>query len=118
VLSRCVFTELGAFDGKDGRPLYVGAHGLVFDVGALRRGWDAYGPTGGYNVFSAADASWALASMCLEPQDKWPAHPKFEDLSTDEQSTLADWVDKFQNFYSYPVVGWIRDGFFPREGLP
>ncbi len=109
--------ELASFDGKDGRRLYIGAKGKVFDVGFLYRGWEAYGPRGGYAVFSGADASWALATMSLVPQAEWPTDATWESLGADEQKTLNDWVDKFENVYGYPVVGWIVDGFFPSTSL-
>lgn len=116
-LAARALAELASFDGKDGRRLYIGAKGKVFDVGFLYRGWEAYGPRGGYAVFSGADASWALANMSLEPQDKWPAGVTWDSLGADEQKTLNDWVDKFENAYSYPVVGWIVDGFLPCSSL-
>jgi hypothetical protein len=116
-MARCAHgdgcAELSKYDGTGGNPVYVGAKGKVFDVGCLERGWRSYGPEGGYRVFSARDASWALATFSLSDPSSWPGDATWESLEDSEKRCLDDWVDKFENGYRYPIVGWIEDGFYP-----
>lgn len=88
----------------------------MFDIGYLYRGWEAYGHGSGYNVFAAKDASVGLATMQLDVS-KWGSTMTWADLTEEQQGVLNDWVDKFENSYGYPVIGYLVDGFFPRSSL-
>jgi len=116
---RCVWggghTELAAFDGKDGRDLYVAVKGDVFDMFSHPSGRDLYGPGSGYNVFAGRydmslcfflvhgvprraltacrligrDASVGLGMMEIKPEN-WKASVK--DLTASEYDVMVDWV--------------------------
>jgi hypothetical protein len=44
--------ELAPFTGEGGRPIYVAADGVVFNMSSHEGGPAFYGPGGGYNVFA------------------------------------------------------------------
>jgi len=67
----------------------------VFDVSSRA---DLYGPGNGYNVLTARDASYALATMDLKT-DK----TGIQGLTDEQRETLNGWAKKFLE--KYPVVG-------------
>lgn len=94
------FEDLRKFDGTDGRPVYVGAKGLVFDMTTAR---DKYGPGGPYAVFAGRDASRALGKHSLDRADADNA--SWKDLSPAEVNALDEWVAMFAS--KYQQVGTI-----------
>lgn len=97
--------SIGVPEGRIDRPIYVGAAGKVFDVSY--GGKEYYGPGGPYHHFAGVDASRALAKMSFQPEDI--ASHDVSDLNEQQQKTLAEWVEKFENVRKYPVVGFIID---------
>jgi len=92
--------QLAAFDGRDGRPVYVCAKGVVYDVDP-----DFYGPEGAYGIMAGKDATRALALVSLDPEDF--ENTRIDDLSWGDKQTLEEWVSKFE--FKYPVVGYLVD---------
>ncbi len=92
--------ELAECDGKDGRPLYVGCNGTVFDMASHPTGPGFYGPGAGYYCFVGRDATVMFARMLLDPN-----HPDCQNtvLSNQERDTMMDWVRS---------QGWCR-AFLP-----
>lgn len=57
---RHAFADLAPFKGEDGKPIYVAADGLVFDMSSAAGGREFYGPGAGYSAF---------AGRCVPPHD-------------------------------------------------
>ncbi|KAK2741072.1 hypothetical protein FQN55_008476 [Onygenales sp. PD_40] len=92
--------ELGKSNGSDSsRPTLVAIKGVVFDVS----GNPAYGPGGNYNVFAGKDASRALASSSLKPED---CRPDWYDLPEKEKGVLDEWFAFFSKRYN--IVGKVE----------
>lgn len=68
---------------------------LVFNVESRA---DLYGPKTGYSIFTARDASRALATMQLKEEKS-----NIDDLTPEQLKTLADWAEKYLS--KYPIVG-------------
>jgi len=90
--------QLAAFDGRDGRPVYICAKGVVYDVDP-----GFYGPDGPYGMMAGRDASRALARMSLDPADV--ENSDISDLSASERSQLEEYVAKFE--MKYHRVGFL-----------
>ena len=95
--------------GKNaGYPTLVAIKGIVYDV----TGNSAYSPPktsthkgGAYHVFAGKDASRALATTSVKPED---VRPEWADLSDKEKQVLQDWVTFFSKRYA--VVGKVVGG--------
>jgi len=92
--------ELAAFDGRDGRPVYVCAKGIVYDVDP-----EFYGPDGPYGIMAGRDASRALALVSLDQADI--DNTSLEGLSWMDLNTLEEWIAKFE--MKYHRVGYLVD---------
>lgn len=71
----------------------------MFDVSSRA---DLYGPNGAYNMFSARDASRALATMNLTETES-----NIDDLTEEQITVLQDWANKYME--KYPIVGVISE---------
>ncbi|KAJ6122508.1 Cytochrome b5 [Penicillium capsulatum] len=100
--------ELAKCDGTDPeRPTLVAIKGVVFDVSRNA----AYGASGQYRaarlietlVFAGKDASRALASSSLKPED---CVPEWHDLDDKEKTVLNEWYLFFSKRYN--IVGKVE----------
>ena len=98
-LKRMRASDLREFDGSNGRKIYVGADGLVFDVTKAR---DLYGSGGTYAAFAGRDASRMLARGVLATNDDEDRAP----LSLTQRAALKAWVAALQS--KYEVVGALE----------
>jgi predicted heme/steroid binding protein len=81
-------------DGTNGGyPTYVAIKGTVFDVTNNA----AYAVGGQYHVFAGKDASRALATSSLKPED---VRPEYSDLGDKEKGVLDDWFTFFSKRYN------------------
>lgn len=92
--------ELRFFDGRNGKPVYVAAKGVVYDVDP-----DFYGPEGPYGIMAGRDASRALALVSLDEADV--ENSSLEGLSWMDLNTLEEWIAKFE--FKYHRVGYLVD---------
>jgi membrane-associated progesterone receptor component len=97
-------TQLLEFDGTDGKPIYFGVRGKVFDVSSGR---NFYGPGGPYSNFAGRDASRGLAKGSFDEsmltEDLEGPLDDLADLAADELDTLRGWEERFMD--KYLVVG-------------
>lgn len=100
VLRDFTIDQLKEYTGANGKPIYVGLCGDVFDVSAAS---NYYGPSGWYNCFAGRNASRAMAKYCFDEVEL--NNPKTDDLGPFERSMLQDWYNKFKYYKCYPVVG-------------
>ncbi|PGH08256.1 hypothetical protein AJ79_06042 [Helicocarpus griseus UAMH5409] len=92
--------QLSKADGSDpSGSTYVAIKGVVFDVS----GNPAYGPGGNYHVFAGKDASRALASSSLKPED---CRADWYDLPDDKKGVLQEWFTFFSKRYN--IVGKVE----------
>ncbi|RHY83928.1 hypothetical protein DYB26_008883, partial [Aphanomyces astaci] len=94
--------KLRAFNGEGDKPIYIAIKGVVYDVSRKR---DFYGPGEGYHLFAGREAARALAKMSFEPADL--ENTDISDLNFMEKEILKDWIDKFTDYNSYPIVGRV-----------
>lgn len=100
-----IFTrdKLKEFNGVDAsKPIYVGIHGVVYDVSSKR---ETYAPGGSYHTLAGHDATRALAKMKLDIVAMLP-YGKVDDLTEGEMKTMLEWKEFFEK--RYPVVGSIQ----------
>lgn len=95
--------------GGDGRPTYFAARGVVYDVTDS----PSFTQGGGYTAFAGRDASFALATMSLHPNDVGRRGVK---LSEEDQASLDDWVVYFDQ--KYRRVGVLPDSDTPCNAPP
>lgn len=77
--------------------------GVIYDV---TKGWNFYGPKGGYSFLGGRDASRALAKMSLDPSTV--ENPVvLDDLTKEENKVLDDWIEKLSK--KYPVIGNVAN---------
>mmetsp|Transcript_15243 Transcript_15243/g.18490 ORF Transcript_15243/g.18490 Transcript_15243/m.18490 type:complete len:490 (-) Transcript_15243:3244-4713(-) len=98
--------ELREFDGRDGKPVYVAAKGVVYDVDP-----EFYGPDGPYGIMAGRDATRALALVSLEQADI--DNTSTDDLAWGDLNTLEEWIAKFE--FKYNRVGYLIDA---KKGSP
>lgn len=98
--------QLIYFDGKpdkDGhdKPVYLSVNGIVFDMSSGR---NFYGPDGPYASFAGHECGVALAKMSFDTAhlDDLAGCAK---LNFGEKTELDNWIEKFQYYRNYPIVG-------------
>lgn len=93
----------GTQDAKSGenKPVYLSVHGIVFDVS---KGRDFYGPGGPYEKFAGHECGVALAKMSFDEQHLDDLQG-CKELNFGEKTELEGWIDKFQHYRCYPVLG-------------
>ncbi|KAA8498724.1 Membrane-associated progesterone receptor component 2 [Porphyridium purpureum] len=100
--------ELRPNTGADNTPIYVAVRDVesleitVFDMSGAS---SFYGPGGPYNLFAGRDASFALATGCLDPAIV-DLEKNTDDLSPQEIQQLMGWYKKFQD--KYPKAGVLK----------
>lgn len=109
-------TQLRKFDGTEDensgepKPVYLSLNGTVFDVS---NGRDFYGPGGAYEMFAGRECGVALAKMSFE-EEHLDNVAGCADLNPGEKCTLDDWMEKFQHFKGYPILGkLVPDDLLP-----
>ncbi len=93
--------ELRQYDGKEGRPIYIGICNKVFDCTA---GAEFYGPGGNYENFAGRDISRAAGKFSTE--ERYLADPRIDTL------TLAE-LDSMKHFFNviggkYKLIGRMK----------
>lgn len=84
------------------KPVYLSVAGTVFDVSDGGR--DFYGPGGPYEAFAGRECGIALAKFAFD--DTYLDVPVDRSaLNAGERMELDQWLDKFQYYRHYPVVG-------------
>lgn len=119
--------QLRSFDGtvdektRDVKPTYMSVGGVVFNVS---KGRDFYGPGGPYEMFAGRECGVALAKMSFDE-----AHVDdlagVAELNFGERNELDGWVEKFQHYRCYPIMGRLvpddkipsRDRLWTKEDL-
>ena len=98
--------QLLYFDGKpdkdgDDKPVYLSVNGIVFDMSTGR---NFYGPGGPYEAFAGHECGVALAKMSFDKEhlDNLEGCAK---LNFGEKTELDNWIEKFQYYRNYPIVG-------------
>lgn len=88
---------------QKGDTMLISVVSYVFNVTSApeyyNRRFGSYGPLGG------TDASRALGTMSMAPEDV--GSHKLSDLTEEQWEELFNWVDKFQE--KYPLVGRLVD---------
>lgn len=99
------FAQLRYFDGTkhekfpdEDKPVYVSLNNIVFDVS---QGRDFYGPGGPYEVFAGRECGVALAKMSFDETHL----DTTGELNFGERQELDGWIQKFQYYRNYPILG-------------
>jgi len=92
--------ELKEFNGTNGKPIYIGCKGKVYDVSNKA---SFYGPGGAYSAFAGRDASRALALHSTDEADA--SNPSLDGLQQSEMMALDEWESWFES--RYDIVGKI-----------
>ncbi|TMW57834.1 hypothetical protein Poli38472_014437 [Pythium oligandrum] len=90
--------ELHKYNGVDDvrGTVLIAINGTIYDV--TLNGLQHYGPDGTYAQFAGHDVTRALACMSLDPEVLEDPHT--DDLTAEQQSSLADWATRFQQKYA------------------
>ncbi|GMH42109.1 hypothetical protein BSKO_10028 [Bryopsis sp. KO-2023] len=91
--------ELKRNCGRWGKPIYLAIKGVIYDVSQAP---ELYGPDGPYHIFAGRECARSLAALDLSEK---MLTDKTDDLDDKCQSTLSDWIAKFNT--RYPVVGKV-----------
>ncbi|CAG8448292.1 2149_t:CDS:2 [Ambispora gerdemannii] len=92
--------QLSEYNGETAnKPVYVAIKGTIFDVSSKR---DSYGPGGSYHIFAGKDASKALGTTSLKPED---AVADISTLNDEQLKVLDQWFDFFEKRYN--IVGRV-----------
>lgn len=86
--------ELRKYDGKDGRPIYIGILNDVFDCSA---GDKFYGPGGAYEVFAGRDITLAAAKFSTE--EKYLEDHNIENITHAERDSLRHYFNVLAGKY-------------------
>lgn len=108
--------QLRHFDGKiddktgEEKSVYLSLGGIVFDVSTGR---NFYGPGGPYESFAGRECGAALATFSFDDAllDDLAA---CEALDVGETAELDGWLEKFQHYRNYPIMGaFVPDALLP-----
>lgn len=107
--------QLRQFNGKADangveKGVYLSLNGIVFDV---NKGKEFYGPGGPYESFAGRECGVALAKMSFD-EGLLDDIAGCEKLSFGEKDELDNWMQKFEHYRSYPIVGRL----VPDSALP
>jgi membrane-associated progesterone receptor component len=96
--------QLAEFNGQPAdkeTAVYVSLNGIVFDV---TKGRNFYGPGGPYELFAGHECGIALAKMSFDATylDDLAG---CNNLNFGEKNELDGWIEKFQYYRCYPVLG-------------
>lgn len=110
--------QLRYFDGAtnentdEAKPVYLSLAGVVYDVSAGR---NFYGPGGPYEVFAGRECGVALARMSFD-ESLLDDVTACESLGVGERNELMGWMEKFEHFRCYPIMGsLVPDDKLPSE---
>eukprot|EP00640_Fibrocapsa_japonica_P002373 CAMPEP_0113938032 /NCGR_PEP_ID=MMETSP1339-20121228/4470_1 /TAXON_ID=94617 /ORGANISM="Fibrocapsa japonica" /LENGTH=278 /DNA_ID=CAMNT_0000940963 /DNA_START=93 /DNA_END=929 /DNA_ORIENTATION=+ /assembly_acc=CAM_ASM_000762 len=92
--------QLKEYNGESQEKIYLSMKGKVFDVS---RKTQSYGPEGPYHLFAGRECGRSLAKMSFEEEDLGTA--RVDDLSSMEKDQLKNWMEDFEFYKQYPVVG-------------
>ena len=67
---------------------------------------DLYGKGSAYNCMAGREASRAMAKLSFQEADL--SSTRLDDLGAFERGTLDEWVEKFEHYKNYPIVGRCR----------
>jgi len=101
------FAQLRFFDGTvekntdEKKPVYLSVNGIVFNVS---NGRDFYGPGGPYELFAGHECGVALAKMSFDTTHLDNLVGCLS-LNFGEKNELDGWIDKFQYYRCYPIMG-------------
>ena len=95
--------DLKEFDGvKSNGRILIGILGRVFDVSAAHQ---FYGPGGPYSVFAGRDASRALATFSVEPDQFKETYDDLSDLKPSQMDQVKEWEMQFLgSFYIFYFI--------------
>ena len=97
--------QLRDFNGAtEDTSIYISLRGVVYDVSNARH---LYGPQNAYQCMAGREASRAMAKLSFDERDL--ENTALDDLNAFERSTLDDWIEKFEHYKNYPVVGRCID---------
>lgn len=83
------------------KPVYLSIKSIVFDVS---KGRGFYGPVGPYEMFAGRECGAALAKMSFDEHHL--DDPRLcESLNFGEKSELDGWLQKFEQYRQYPIMG-------------
>ena len=108
--------QLRHFDGTinesndEAKPVYLSLAGVVYDVSAGR---NFYGPGGPYEIFAGRECGVALAKMSFD-ESLLDDVTACESLGVGERNELMGWMEKFEHFRCYPIMGSL----IPDDKLP
>jgi membrane-associated progesterone receptor component len=92
------------------KPVYLSVNGIVFDVS---EGRDFYGPGGPYELFAGHECGVALAKMSFDTEFLDDLEG-CKNLNYGEKEELENWINKFQHWRNYPVMGRL----IPDDKMP
>jgi membrane-associated progesterone receptor component len=94
--------QLREFYGTNGKKIYIGIKGEVYDA---TKGSNFYGEGASYHCFAGRDATRAMAKFSFDENEL--SNPDVSDIGPFERSMLEDFIHKFKYYRQYPVVGRI-----------
>lgn len=103
--------ELSAYNGRDGRLVYLAADGIVFNMSSNPSGPSFYGPGGPYELFAGCDATIGLSTMQTDPSKC--TKQVVAELSASERDVLSNWVERFS--MKYELAGYLTEGANPKS---
>lgn len=102
--------ELGQFNGKEGRPLYVSIMGNVYDCSDAT---EHYGEGKEHAIFAGKDISRCMGKWMNEETE---LNAAWDNLSEESMKRLQEWSDRFSK--KYKCVGTIvMDDTFKARGM-
>jgi len=99
--------QLAQFDGRDGRPIYVGLYRRVYEVTHLK---EYYGPGRSLHRFAGRDATRSFATGCVTGGC---LSPSLEGLTRAEAAEAERWRALFRRSPEHRCVGHISGGAAP-----